>query len=166
LGGYCYMRPMSSLLCKPTHSPDFKPRELLVSSGPDDDDEEESEAEPAQAAPSVAKLVTEAACMTAASIREGVAKVGQSLLSQKEFNYTGVSVIFDILPYLDPMTSFYMPPDHALLFGIVPDFVLWVVDKRPHGLTPAHLKKIKQAATHIRTTSDFGRPYRCVVQYR
>lgn len=83
----------------------------------------------------------------------------------------GVNV-FSLLPNVDLQNFFLVPAAHSLLYGVVRRFVKMMTEK-PRSPAQALFtvsskdKSImRDRASHIEVTSDFGRRYRCVVQYQ
>ena len=81
------------------------------------------------------------------------------------------SVPFAKLPYVDLQHLFVVPIGHALLYGVVENFLGFIFrtidgsDRLP--IVDASARKlIKSRAKHIYLTSDFGRKYTCVIDER
>ena len=78
--------------------------------------------------------------------------------------------VFASLPHVDIQNFFLVPAAHALLYGVVKRFVQTILGKFK-GTSPQHLLSSKEKAVmrgraaHISVTADFGRRYRCIVQY-
>lgn len=82
----------------------------------------------------------------------------------------GVPCLHKILPYLDYHDAFLVPVWHCLLYGVVKNFVTYLLNLDPK-LPPSHLSPdailhAKRAVSIINCTSDGGRNYECVVKYR
>ncbi|GIM12301.1 hypothetical protein Vretimale_15674 [Volvox reticuliferus] len=83
---------------------------------------------------------------------------------------------FDRLPYCDLSCLFPVPIGHALLFGVVSDFVDFLLRplKDLHGDDPNYDLATTRDARHlvaargscVLVTSDFGRRYKCILAYR
>lgn len=78
--------------------------------------------------------------------------------------------VFASLPHVDLQNFFLVPAAHALLYGVVKRFVQTILGKFK-GTSAAHVLSSKDKgllrvrASHISVTADFGRRYRCIVQY-
>lgn len=87
----------------------------------------------------------------------------------------GVSLIPHVLKYVDYNNLWNVPIAHALLYGVVKGFVVWALRplKKPKKgdpyppdiITHANRALIRQRASDVRVTSEFGRKYKCVDQY-
>lgn len=81
----------------------------------------------------------------------------------------GVSPFTEYLPYIDINSFFTVPVMHALLFGVVPAFVKYILRKSdqsgPHVLANEVKAMIRDRAGDIVVTSDFGRRYKDVIKY-
>lgn len=83
---------------------------------------------------------------------------------------------FAMLPYCDLSCLFPVPIGHALLFGVVSDFVACVlrplkdlcVDNPDNDLAMTRDARHLVAArgSCVMVTSEFGRRYKCVLAYR
>ena len=79
---------------------------------------------------------------------------------------------FARLPYANLQSLFAVPVAHALLYGVCKHF-LEDISRNPTSdadtditLSAAQKKLVKSRAADIIATADFGRGYKCVVEYR
>ena len=63
------------------------------------------------------------------SLKARLALVAKRELDVNECNFRGLSPILDVLPYLSLATLFLIPLNHALLFGVVSNFVDQIFDR-------------------------------------
>ena len=74
------------------------------------------------------------------------------------------------LPYLDLSCLFPVPIGHQLLFGVVRDFVNFIIraelEPSELSLTRIARREIFDRGARIIVTSDFGRRYKCVLTKR
>ena len=63
--------------------------------------------------------------------------------------------------------AWVVPAAHALLYGLVRCFVgALFSSEQPWALTDEQKKLMRERARHLFVTTDFGRRYKCIVQYR
>jgi hypothetical protein len=91
----------------------------------------------------------------------------------------GVSIVCSTLPYTDYNNVWVVPVAHALLYGVAKDFVAHLL--RAPGLSESMGAKnlpqgadfisledrrtMRERVKYVHVTSDFGRRYKCIVQY-
>lgn len=77
---------------------------------------------------------------------------------------------FSALQYLDLSCLFPVPIGHTLLFGVLRDFVDFLLRKEMEPvaltITSSARKHIEGRGAAIMVTSDFGRRYKCILRYR
>lgn len=79
----------------------------------------------------------------------------------------GLSVIHYMLPYCDYNNLFIVPVAHVLLYGLVASFISYILkDGCKHQLSSATRKIITERGKDIGVTSEFGRSYKDVIQYK
>jgi len=78
--------------------------------------------------------------------------------------------VFASLPHVDLQNFFLVPAAHALLYGVVKQFVQTILGKfkgtsAAHVLSSRDKALLRARASHISVTADFGRRYRCIVMF-
>lgn len=127
-----------------------------------------TDAEHRQRGQCVAAAFSEARLKTDPSEKKRLLKVAEDLCS--ELGCKGVNV-FSLLPHVDLQNFFLVPAAHALLYGVVKRFIKSILEKAKAGASELHHLTLKaksimrSRASHISVTADFGRRYRCIVQY-
>jgi hypothetical protein len=93
--------------------------------------------------------------------------------AKKQTGCKGLSIIPHILPYVDYNNLFVVPVAHVLLYGLVAGYMNYIMRDGKHSeignypvLDAATRKTIKQRGSGIGVTSEFGRRYKDVVQYK
>ncbi len=108
------------------------------------------------------------------AVRRGEHSVREYEEQAKHWGCWGVNP-FTYLHYLNLQYLFLVPVAHSLLYGIVRTFVDWLLcEPYPKAgargaqwvLGTQQRSLIRERAGHLRVTSDFRRPYRCVMRYR
>jgi hypothetical protein len=99
-------------------------------------------------------------------------------MQANEAGCKGLSPFVELLEYVDYNTIHLVPIAHALLYGVVADFVDHALRPYPKPtkhhpvvyppdiITHAQRQKMKVMSDKISVTSEFGRPYKCVVEHR
>jgi hypothetical protein len=115
-------------------------------------------------------LTDEAQMSRARRVEEGIG-------DKKTEGCRGVSIIPSTLGYVSYNDIWLLPVAHAFLYGVVKDFVGYLlrpfknakhapgISKGPDIFDYEQRRLMSSRASHVRVTSDFGRKYKCVVQY-
>lgn len=111
--------------------------------------------------------------MTDERQHERAAAVGRNEYQPNQVGCHGRSPVIEALPYTSYTNLWVLPIGHALLFGVIKDFLGLLLQKgkngseRPWYSIPTWARHVMTSrATQITTTNDFGRPYRDVVLQR
>ncbi|GMH35008.1 hypothetical protein BSKO_02869 [Bryopsis sp. KO-2023] len=85
----------------------------------------------------------------------------------------GVSVIPETIPYVSYTNIWVLPIAHALLYGVVANFMNYVLQPTgrsetcpPHVVTLEQRRTMKSRQEDLVLTSEFGRAYKCILKYR
>lgn len=94
--------------------------------------------------------------------------------SEFKMGARGQCIITTLLPYTSFSNLFIVPVAHALLYGVVKSFITFIFQKvndlkklvGPEFILNTRGRKvIKSRSPCISVTTDFGRKYKCVLQY-
>lgn len=91
----------------------------------------------------------------------------EGMVDKAQAGCHGVSPIIELLPYADYNNVFVVPICHALLYGPVKKFLELIVPStapaapyKTWHVSAANCQLLQQRSLEIRTTADFGRPFR------